>query len=510
MVDSTGADIPGMKCIRLIGSGGFADVYLYEMDQPRIKVAVKIMKSGALSESQRRQFTAEADTMAMLSEHPFIVPVLGAGTSADGRPYLVMTYYPSSDLAARVAKTPMTVAEALRYGIQLASAVETAHRSGIIHRDIKPSNILLTSYGVMGLSDFGVAGRPADASEDEDDVGISLPWSPREVATGESNGSVQSDVYSLAATVWHLLVGHAPFHVPAGDNTARAMLARIIHEKVQPLTRHGAPPSLDRLLQQAMAKDPGYRPATAMELARGFQHIEQELRLGRTEIVVLGGSSTPSEAAPVLSPPSPRPGDDPGPAHASAAAPATELRPTRVVAQTPASPIAGGAAGRTETKSTRVPTEKTVLRPARVPDESPAAIPEEVAPSNRWLLAAGAAVVLVAIIGVGFVLSGGGEGGNGGTTTKPPTDTHLPGVSTLPAPTHLHIAKKSANAITFTWDKVTGATGYYWLDAQGNQPQPSQTTPRAVVPRSGSATPCITAYYVKGGENSAPASNCTP
>lgn len=159
MTPVPGPEIPGMVFLEKLGSGGFSDVYLYEQQHPRLKVAVKLLRADVLDDTQRRQFAAEADTMAELAEHPFIVPVLGAGTAPDGRPYLVMRYYPPPDLGQRVRRTPMSPADALRTGIQLASAVETAHRSGIIHRDIKPSNVLVSSYGVPGLTDFGIAGR---------------------------------------------------------------------------------------------------------------------------------------------------------------------------------------------------------------------------------------------------------------------------------------------------------------------------------------------------------------
>ena len=175
----------------------------------------------------------------------------------------------------------MSVPEALKTGIQLASAVETAHRNGIIHRDIKPANVLVSSYGVPALSDFGIAGR-GDRGEDDDNLGVSMPWSPPEVLTGHSNGSAASDIYSLAATIWHLLVGRSPFAV-TGDNGERALFGRILHGKVPSTGRADAPSSLDRLLQQAMSKDPAHRPRTALELARHLQRVEQEMRLRSEE-----------------------------------------------------------------------------------------------------------------------------------------------------------------------------------------------------------------------------------
>ena len=145
--------------------------------------------------------------MAQLADHPYIVQVFRSEQTADGGAYLVMKYYPPPNLAVRSRAERMSVEEVLRTGIQLASAVETAHRAGIIHRDIKPANVLVSQYGQPGLTDFGIAGRGGHAEDVDEDVGVSVPWSPPEVLYGQSNGDSRSDVYSLAATLWHLLVG---------------------------------------------------------------------------------------------------------------------------------------------------------------------------------------------------------------------------------------------------------------------------------------------------------------
>src|SRR4051812_26810102 len=213
------------------------------------------------------------------------------GTADDGRPYLVMKYYPPPNLAMRARAERFSVEDVLRTGIQLASAVETAHRAHITHRDIKPANVLVSAYGAPGLTDFGIAGRGAREGEVEvestDDVGVSVPWAPPEVLYGQSNGDERSDVYSLAATLWQLLVGRSPFEVPGGDNSAYALMPRI-RSTVPPATgRQDVPPGLERLLAQAMAKDPAHRPGSALELARALQAVEQQQRLNRTPIVVL-------------------------------------------------------------------------------------------------------------------------------------------------------------------------------------------------------------------------------
>ncbi|WP_252976148.1 protein kinase [Janibacter melonis] len=120
--------IPGLEHVRRLGAGGFADVHLYRQELPRMLVAVKVLRTAA--GDLREQLVAEANTMAELAEHPYIVTVLRADVTDDGRPYLVMAYYPGTSLAARARRSPLSVAETLRAGVQLASAVETAHRAG--------------------------------------------------------------------------------------------------------------------------------------------------------------------------------------------------------------------------------------------------------------------------------------------------------------------------------------------------------------------------------------------
>ena len=148
--------IPGLTSLAALGSGGSADVFLYAQDTPSRKVAVKVLRDTGLSAASVDRFTAEANAMARL-EHPHIVPVYSAGTTADGRPYLVMMYYPQASLAERARRERFSVAEVLRIGIQLAAAVETAHRAGLLHRDIKPANVLSGQDGAPGLTDCGIA-----------------------------------------------------------------------------------------------------------------------------------------------------------------------------------------------------------------------------------------------------------------------------------------------------------------------------------------------------------------
>lgn len=292
-MNMTGPAIEGLEFVRPLGTGGYSEVFLYAQRKPRMEVAVKVLNSARMSADELHKFASEAETMAQLGSHPFIVPVFATGTTVDGRPYIVMKFYPRDNLGERSARERLTVAEVLKTGIEISSAVETAHRAGILHRDIKPANILVGPFGEPGLADFGIAGRAAEIGASDKDLGVSIPWSPPEVLTGESDGTVASDVYSLAATVWNLLAGRSPFSVPGGDNGEPAVVGRILRSAPTATGRADVPLSLERLLQQAMSKKPEMRPVSAIEFARSLQMIEQELRYARTEIVVAGDPIAP-------------------------------------------------------------------------------------------------------------------------------------------------------------------------------------------------------------------------
>ncbi|HWS58036.1 MAG TPA: serine/threonine-protein kinase, partial [Actinotalea sp.] len=278
---STPPTIAGFEYIRLLGMGGFADVFLYRQLMPRRPVAVKVLLASGLDDQTRARFRTEADLMATLSHHPSIVTVLQADVAPDGRPYLVMEYCSRPGLGQRYRSERMGVAEVLRIGVRLAGAVETAHRAGILHRDIKPANVLVTDFGWPALTDFGIAATtgPAGAS-----VGMSIPWSPPEMLAEEPSGDVRADVYSLAATVYSLLARRSPFEVADASNTAADLIGRIERSPLAPTGRGDVPESLQAVLARAMDKSPAARHHSALAFARALQQVEAELMLPLTPL----------------------------------------------------------------------------------------------------------------------------------------------------------------------------------------------------------------------------------
>ena len=277
--------IPGFTYISLLGSGGFSDVYLYEQDRPRRKVAVKVLLSDLKTEGARRRFESEANLMAQLSSHPYIVTIFEAEITDTGHSYLAMEYCSRPSLDVRYRRQGFSVDEVLAVGIQVASAVETAHRAGIAHRDIKPANILVTDYNRPALTDFGISGTLAgDADED---AGMSIPWSPPEQFTGHHVDGVLVDVWALGATLYTLLAGRSPFVLPGADNSQRELISRITNLPVPKLGRADVPESLELALSTAMAKSASSRYSSAHAFALALQRIQAELNLSVTSFEVL-------------------------------------------------------------------------------------------------------------------------------------------------------------------------------------------------------------------------------
>ena len=287
--------IAGFTHVRGLGAGGYSTVYLYEQHMPRREVAVKVTNVDVAGRATSG-FEHEANLMAKVSTHPAILSIYGAGVAADGRPFLVMEYCPPPSLETVLRRGTLSVQNALSTAIQIAGAVETAHRAGIIHRDIKPANILFTTYRRPVLADFGISAMSVPDG-DQELRGMSVPWAPPEQLVGGRTARPTSDVYSLGATTYAMLTGRSPFEPRDGRNLDIYELSRrIVNEPLTPLTRQDAPPSLQRVLSIAMDKRPENRYGSALAFARALQQVEAELDLPITTVDLLQEAGTePSE-----------------------------------------------------------------------------------------------------------------------------------------------------------------------------------------------------------------------
>lgn len=300
-------ELPGYTYVKVLGSGGFSDVFLYEQKLPRRRVAVKVLLIDDLSEASRAAFVDEANVMAQLSAHPYIVSIYHADVANDDRPYFVMENCSGPSLAERYKQEAFTVADALRTGVRLSSAIATAHGAGILHRDIKPANVLTNDFGWPALTDFGISsavedevlpthtGTLADAlsgstggsiggSTESASVGMSVPWSPPEMFDDDPRPDVRSDVFSLAATIYTILAGQTPFEVRGRSNGTLDLIGRIERGAISPFVRDDLPRSLVAVLQKGMATDREDRFATAVDFARALQRVELELGYAPTAI----------------------------------------------------------------------------------------------------------------------------------------------------------------------------------------------------------------------------------
>ena len=288
--------LPGLDYVRPLGSGGFADVFLYQQDMPRRQVAVKVLPADERDPDLLRMFNAEADVLAHLSAHPAIVTVYQAGISADGRPYIVMEYCPGS-LAQRYRIERMPVDEVMAIAVRLAGALESAHRAGLIHRDIKPSNILVTTFGSAVLADFGISSTLV-RSEGAEVLAMSIPWSAPEVVAEQTGGTVASEVWSLGATVYSLLAGHSPFERrERGQNTRDLMRRRIARATFVPIARDDVPDALQQVLATAMAREPERRYRTAEEFGEAVRELQRAAQLAPTPLEVPATEWMPAAAS---------------------------------------------------------------------------------------------------------------------------------------------------------------------------------------------------------------------
>lgn len=541
---ATPPQLPGFTYLEVLGSGGFADVYLYEQELPRRRVAVKVLLTDRMSSGSVAEFTAEANVMAMLSTHPSIVTIYQAGVAADGRPYLVMEYCPKPNLQVRYRREPFPVAEALRIGVQVAGAVETAHRAGVLHRDIKPANVLVTDYNRPALTDFGIASSTTAAAEY---AGLSIPWSPPESFADAPHSDVRSDVYALGATIYTLLAGRSPFEVPDARNTAAELIDRIETAAVTPIGRIDVPASLQHALARAMAKSTADRYESALALARALQRVQIELAHSVTPIDILddsleeaaqeddddgltrvrgvvsidpetaaaAGATRPSEPA-IRS--SETAGAPAGPTFVSA--PAETIRRTDLSDTVLRPPLAEGdapavAAAASASSGAPPVTFDSPAPPAEVPPAAPKPAAPPIRRRRLWLgigVAALAAVIIVVVI---LVASLSGRAPAPAATTDGPAQPQDPISDVVAKPTELVGSVAGAEA-AFTWTNPQPEAGdaYVWavLTPTGDPGQAARTTETSVsVPLASGAPTCIQVQIVRAdGRASDAAKGCTP
>jgi serine/threonine-protein kinase len=358
------------RLIAPLGEGGMATIWRAVDEQLDREVAVKLLRSQYGTDAGfAARFKQEARSAGSLAHHN-IVPVYDYGTDADdGTQYIVMQLIEGQDLSS-VLRERGTLAtdDAVRVAIGVASALEAAHRRGIVHRDVKPGNILITDDGDVKVTDFGIARAVSEASMTV--TGTTLGsvhyFSPEQARGDEVTGA--SDVYSLGIVLYEMLAGRRPFE---GDSAAGVALKRLNEDPPPPQTFRPVPSGLSAIVMRALQREPERRFPDAGSFAEALRVWQRDPAAGAAAAGMAAGSPGPEEA------PVPRSGE-----------------PTVYVPPPVARP------------SDRAPAAVNVNAPPRRPGPPPVA-ERQGQPWWMWLLALLAVVLLGAIGFLGAQILGG-------------------------------------------------------------------------------------------------------
>jgi len=277
---------------RLIGAGGMGAVYEAARgdDQFRKRVAIKLLRAQAVSDTAVRRFRRERQILATL-EHPHIASLLDGGVTTEGHPFFAMEYVEGEPLTRYCDTRALPIDARLDLFRQVCSAVHFAHQSLVVHRDLKPQNILVNADGQVKLLDFGIASLLPSALDGADDETLTRAgaraltpgYASPEQLLGRPVGT-RSDVYSLGVVLYELLCGRRPFESrdgPVGD-VARALSDAeperpsvvITAERIASLSersgdrvRTRVAGDLDAIVLKAMRSDPDRRYGSAEELS---------------------------------------------------------------------------------------------------------------------------------------------------------------------------------------------------------------------------------------------------
>ena len=295
------------EVVEQLGKGGMAIVYLAHDPYIKRQVAVKVLPRQFTHDPQFRvRFQREAEVIAAL-EHAYIVPVYDFGDQ-EGEPFIVMRYLPGGTLADRLSDGPLPIPVIVPLFRSIGSALDYAHKNGVVHRDIKPGNILFDSGGEASLSDFGIAKlqeATAAFTGTGNLIGTPAYMSP-EQAMGEKTVDGRSDIYSLGVVLFQALSGELPFKA---DTPMGVAIAHIKEPTPSLLDRNpDLPAGLEGVIRKALDKNPDNRFQTAEALAQAIQ--DQGMALDKRTVLEahpgtvveppLASSTLPSQPRPVV------------------------------------------------------------------------------------------------------------------------------------------------------------------------------------------------------------------
>jgi eukaryotic-like serine/threonine-protein kinase len=276
------------EVLALIGAGGMGEVYRARDTRLDRQVAIKLLHAETADRLDRRlRFESEARAISALN-HPHICSLYDVGEE-DGRAFLVMEYLDGETLDDRLLRGPLTTDDTIRYGVQIAAALDHAHRASVVHRDVKPSNVMLTASGAK-LLDFGLAKGAASIATSAQTVTVAPQQLTAEgtlvgtfhyMAPEQLEGKLcdaRTDIFAFGAVLYEMATGRKPF---TGDSHA-SLIASILTahppavSSVRSTADAGPPHALDHVVERCLAKAPEDRWQTARDV-----QMELEWAIGR-------------------------------------------------------------------------------------------------------------------------------------------------------------------------------------------------------------------------------------
>lgn len=269
MADRTAQELGNYRLIRLLGRGGFAEVYLGEHMRLKTQAAIKVLYAQ-LDHDNSEEFLQEAQTVAHLI-HPNIVRIFDFDVK-EGVPFLVMDYAPSGTLRQRHPKNSrLSLETIIPYVKQVADALQYAHDEKFIHRDIKPENMLIGRRGEILLSDFGIAliAQSTRMQSTQEVVGTAYYMAPEQL---QGKPRLASDQYALGVVVYEWLTGTRPFSGSFSEIASQHMFVppTPLHEKLPSLS-----PAIEEVVMTALAKDPHQRFGSVGAFANALEQASQ-------------------------------------------------------------------------------------------------------------------------------------------------------------------------------------------------------------------------------------------
>ncbi|HEY7418663.1 MAG TPA: protein kinase [Ktedonobacteraceae bacterium] len=414
MTSYIGQQFGNYRLLRLLGQGGFAEVYLGEHLRLKMQAAVKVLHINLIGK-EIEAFQSEAQTLANLG-HPHIIRVLDFDVQ-QGIPFLVLDYAPNGSLREKHPRgTPVPQELVVSYVQQISSALQYAHEQRLIHRDIKPENMLMGKQGEILLSDFGIASVAHSTSSMSTQAAIgTLSYMAPEQIQGKPRPA--SDQYALAVTVYQWLSGTLPF-----QGNSSEVIAQHLAVEPPPL-RSKAPhvsPAMEEVVMTALKKDPGKRFGSVQAFATALAHAS-ERGLAQQSGSSSFNASTMSPGIPPTLPATPGAAVQPTPLAPQPVAPGVLAAnvDTPVPAQMAHTPNAGGMA---------------------FPPPPPLAYPYVASPprkTNPWLIWLIGSLIIAVVGGIAAIVipalvvygphGRNWEGTNPGITTPTSNQSTLPG-----------------------------------------------------------------------------------